>query len=120
MRFSPCGWVRRLGCVRSDSDDPPSYVPDADGPVDTVTEIIEVTPVIEEDEPCPVASVVCSVCGLLWDLHREMAERRLGYYDDDDEESPVLLDDDAVQLIDCVHLLLIANRGPAGPPGPPG
>ena len=62
------------------------------------------------DTPHPVSVILCGVCGLPWELHQELAERRLGIAEED-EDSYLAFTDDQVTFQDCVHLLLMTHPG---------
>jgi len=69
--------------------------------------------------PYPEQVLVCSMCGLDWSKHYQLAYWRMQIYEDD----AMPTEDEVVQAIgfqECIHLLKEANRGPQGPPGPQG
>ena len=68
----------------------------------------------DQDTPYPMTEVLCAVCRLPWDLHRELAERRLGWVEEMGEDGVDSFTDDQVTLRDCVQLLLLANPGLPG------
>ena len=67
---------------------------------------------IPDENPHPIQVQICDKCGVNWNKHRAMAERH--YYDDEGEEH---FEERQVTLLDCIHLLKLANQGPMGPPG---
>lgn len=67
-----------------------------------------------EDEsmtPHPVPVILCGVCGMPWELHQELAERRLGIPVEEDEDGYLAFTDDQVSLQECVQLLLMSHPG---------
>lgn len=67
--------------------------------------------------PRPITVEVCQVCRLLWSDHESRARRH--YYSElaaGRHDAQRL----APTLRDCVELLKLDRRGPAGPPGPAG
>lgn len=70
--------------------------------------------------PRPEGIQVCRTCGQAWEDHIQHAYLRLMWSNEDETTPSEEEVEEAIDYIDCVALLKVANRGPVGPPGPQG
>lgn len=74
---------------------------------------------MSEGRPYPETRQICVICGQPWEEHLGATLFRLQMEGAEDWPSPEELET-KVSYLECIHLLKVAQRGPAGPQGPTG